>query len=216
MWRIGTKTAWLEESGLKVQSGGTMDEQEWSYPYEDLARVVMGLRQTWPEEMIIEIFAAAARARPDLVPPTPPPARRAEVDTREGQSGETEIAVGFDERALKGLLERAFAAARILDPSTPTMLGASLALVDRDVSWQREVWTYRAERERRAFVLYLEREVQDGIGGPVSHPVSASFSLVGLADGVAVGGTWTGRNVEPRVTGPPERVEAALNALRGT
>lgn len=45
-------------------------------------------------------------------------------------------------------------------------------------------------------------------------PVSASVSVVGLAAGASVEGTWNGREVEAKVTGPPSTVGPAVLALR--
>lgn len=90
-----------------------------------------------------------------------------------------------------------------------------LRRVDRDLTLQRELVTYRAESDGRGFVATVFSEMQDGVGGPLARPISATFSVIGLRAGCAVGGTWDGQRVEPHVTCGAETT-AVVACLRGT
>jgi len=58
-------------------------------------------------------------------------------------------------------------------------------------------------------------ELQDGIGGPLSRPVRASFWIGGLPAGCSLSGRWNGLEVEATLTGPPAAAHEALRVLAG-
>ncbi len=78
-WSFGPASASADEGGITFDCSGTPMDQDWYCRFEELARKADILRQTWPEEMLVEMFVEAARCVPGLssVPPPPKPEPKA-------------------------------------------------------------------------------------------------------------------------------------------
>jgi hypothetical protein len=229
-WEHGSHVARMDDEGITFDMRGTPLDMEWWCALDRLADKVDVLRQTWPEAMLAEIFAEAARRRPGVaaVPPPPRPAapaalpavkpsgrRRRRRSGRAGAVAAPSPVAGFGAETLERLCARLVDAARALDPALPRSLGP-LETDGRDISddLRTQVETRRTRGGAFAIVVRLELEVQDGIGGPVAREVAASFACQGLPAGLALTATWDGRTLEPRIVAAAELVERCERELR--
>ncbi len=222
-WTCGPCKAVLDEGGITFDTSGTPMDQEWHCSLDRLAEVAEVLRQTWPEELLVEFFAEAARLRPGIAPLPPPkaqvpaaprlPARRTRAPKAvKPRSGTPICPHGFGSDALEALCLRVIGASHVLDPTFPLSLGR-LQQEARDLDEREERRSLRAGVANHAVAVVVVSEMQDGIGGPVARPVSASFNVIGLAEGCALCGTWDGLTVDATIEGPPQSRPQALGVL---
>lgn len=224
-WTSGPCKAVLDEGGFTFDTAGTPMDQEWYCSLEQLAASAEVLRQTWPEAVLVEFFAEATRLKPGI-PPLPPPQAKPPAaprpHTRRRRAPKTVKAApqlpthprGFGDDALEGLCARVIAAARTLDPAFPVSLGP-LVQQTCDLDERAERRSLRAGMASHGVTVVVVSEMQDGIGGPVAHPVSASFRVVGLAAGNTLCGTWDGLTVVASAEGRPQACAQALEVLLG-
>lgn len=237
IFQSGPCSARVDETGVLFDMSGTPMDQDWHCPLEDLTKKAEILRQSWPEEMLREIFAEAARLRPGLPAEPPPPVprgpqpkvpslgRRRKLRTPPdvklpdvrppAPAAETLSTVprGLDLTALQALTHRIAAAARAIDTNFPADLGL-LALDSVDVDERSERRSFSAGGDVGVRIV-LYSEVRDGIGGPVPYPESASFYAAGLRQGCSIRGTWTGTQTQAEVECPAELRARVLVILSG-
>lgn len=223
VWHSGPSIAVLDEGGVSFDTRGTPMDQDWFCRLDELAGSAQVLRQTWSEEMLVELFAEAAKLQPGI-PPLPPPVPRPPPASKPRRARAKKPAPplpppplpalrGFDTSALEALAQRAIEAARLLDPTFPAAPGP-LRLESRDLDEREERLAYRAGTAEQAISLVLTSEMQDGLGGPVARPASAHFNVLGLPSGCALHGQWDGRSIDATVEGPTQTGAQALAWLR--
>jgi len=226
-WRYGENSATSDESGITFDLSGTPMDQEWRSSFEGLATSVAVLRQSWPEDLVCEMFEEAARHSP--ISATPPPITIAPPAPAKPRTRRTKkrpatppappapalVLAGLGSQALAILQARALRAAHLLDPTFATS-SAGLAHVATDLEHApgEELRSYETKLDvSRAFKVDVVSELRDGIGGPLPCPIYVRFWVVGLAADCKVTGRWDGRVLEPLVAGPAERLLAAREAL---
>ena len=225
----GAASARMDAGGVLFDLSGTPMDQDWHCPLERLSEKADVLRQTWPEEILREMFAEAARLQPGLPVEPPPPGPIAVVpripslrrrtkrlsEKRITSHGAEEPAIprGLELSALQALMFRVAAAAHAIDADFPLNPGV-LALDSVDLDERSERRSYSAGKDREVRIV-VDAEVRDGIGGPVPYPQSASFYVAGLRQGCSIRGSWDGVAAQAEVECPDELRERLTALLSG-
>jgi hypothetical protein len=227
LWEHGDAIARMDDEGVTFDTKGAPLDLEWWCALERLPEKIDVLRQTWPESIVAEIFAEAAR-RTRSVPATPPPPTKVAVSpapVRRRRKRAVEPAAtapvrspvaGFGADALERICERLVEAARALHPAAPGTPGR-LEPVERhlDPDLRTQVETRRASSGSLHVIARIQSEVQDGIGGPVAREVAVTFACEGLPAGLRLGAEWDGHALVPSISAPDElagRASAILSA----
>ncbi len=208
-WSAGPNTASLDDGGVTFDMSGTPMDQQWHCALARLADHADVLRQTWPESMLVELFAEAERAQPGIapLPPPKPVAREAVRRARRKRFRPEVLQLGFGGTALAALCTRVVTAARALDAEFPDVGPLVLEAFAEDAHHQRS--TYRAGATAQHAVVVVVTAVKQP--GAPAKPTLASFEVVGLAPGCSLRGSWNGTTVDAAPRGAPA---LCVNAMR--